>query len=969
MSRRLVIAVGIAVVVAGAWWLRGRPGAPAASEVPAPLAPEAVRQVRPARGELGELTRVMIDDDPRGTLRLEGQVIDAEDHGVGGATVMITANPPRSITTEADGSFAFDGLVPRPYTLIARARQGVAGPITARLTEKSEPVVLRLRPAGKLTVTVAGGDGKAIRGATVELRGVDVQRAVTQTGPAVFSPVVPGGYQIAAWADGKAHAFQRIQIGTGDAQARLVLSAGAPVAGRVVDDRGAGIADARVRYSGASDWTQQASERYDAVVSAADGSFRFEALPAGSFRFQASHPERAPGSSALITLDGKTPRDGVVIALEVGAVVKGKVVDGQRRPVAAARVRIGGGSGGPGGVGGRGGPGGPRGRMFEPPRQSFSDGDGAFEIRGLPRRPLSAVALHDTGASQTVPVDASHGDVTNLVLVLDVTGAISGAVVDPEGQPVEGAQVSAGPSFGGRGGPGPAGFGGGGFDPSQWQLRGRPEDVTDAAGKFTLTGLAAGAQYRLTAAPASRTGPRRGGFRDGAVATTGDSNVRLVVQPDGAVKGRVAFGDGSAPDMFTISVEQNQQSFLGGGGAFALDGIAPGTYQLAVRGPSFQNTAVEVEITSSRTADAGTITVVKGRSIGGVVVADGQPVPDATVYAGRMILGNGSTSAAPGGASGPLAAQFGGGTKTTTTDAAGAFSLSGFGDGDLAIVAEHPAVGRSRALRLPTVMPGQTELTLTLEKYGSLAGTLRQGNQPIGGIAVTCQAVATPGAIYTVLAGSDGAYRFDQLAPDTYKVSATVGNPRNPRAGLKFYSRQIDVPIGQQVTVDLAVDPGTVTLDVAIVPRSGSVGVASTWLASGAITASTETELLLKLAASGQGTSARSASGSGGPVTFTEVATGDYTVCVTPLPAEVRGAGARGYLERHADTLAVFCKPVTVAPSPDTQSTQVPVVVPAYIPDPAGSGSGGTGGSGTGGGGPRPGPGSGGPGSVGPGSP
>src|SRR5213078_4500932 len=122
--------------------------------------------------------------------------------------------------------------------------------------------------------------------------------------------------------------------------------------------------------------------------------------PAGSFRFQASHPERAPGSSALITLDGKTPRDGVVIALEVGAVVKGKVVDGQRRPVAAARVRIGGGSGGPGGVGGRGGPGGPRGRMFEPPRQSFSDGDGAFEIRGLPRRPLSAVALHDTGASQ-----------------------------------------------------------------------------------------------------------------------------------------------------------------------------------------------------------------------------------------------------------------------------------------------------------------------------------------------------------------------------------------------------------------------------------------------------------------------------------------------------------------------------------------------------------------------------------------
>src|SRR5205823_1219371 len=185
-----------------------------------------------------------------------------------------------------------------------------------------------------------------------------------------------------------------------------------------------------------------------------------------------SHPERAPGSSALVTLDGKTPRDGVVIALEVGAVVKGRVVDAQHRPVAAARVRIGAGpGGGPGGFGrggrgGRGGAGGPGGRTFEAPRQAFSDGDGAFEIRGLPRRPLSAVALHETGASQTVAVDASHGDVTDLVLTLDVTGTIAGLVVDPDGQPVEGAQVSAGPSFGGgRGGPG-------GFDLSQWHLRG-----------------------------------------------------------------------------------------------------------------------------------------------------------------------------------------------------------------------------------------------------------------------------------------------------------------------------------------------------------------------------------------------------------------------------------------------------------------------------------------------------------------
>jgi protocatechuate 3,4-dioxygenase beta subunit len=899
----------IVIVVAGLWWWhhRSNDGQAGSSDQAKPADRGMSRTGARGDGRDDPQPPVVFDDDPAGELRLEGIVLDSDDKPVAGATVVLGSYPPRTVVSEGDGGFAFDHLVGRVYTVVARGKQGVAGPVTARLTAKSPPVELRLRAPARVMVAVTGLDGKPIDGATVELRGTDAQREVTKAGTAVFATVVPGAYQVAAWADHTARTLQWLSVGAGDTQAKIVLVAGAPVAGRVVDERGTPVAGALVTFHGASDWSQQADRRYDAITTGSDGAFRFDAVAAGSFRFSAAHPSYAPGSSQLLTLDGRNERTGITIELASGAVVRGRVVDGEHHPVAGARVRIGAAS--------------RRGMIFEPPRQAYSDDSGAFEVKGLPRRELAAVALHESGSSATRDIDATRGDVGGVELVIDLTGTIAGVVVDPDGHPIEGAQVSAGPNFRDQRASG---------DFSNWRLRGFPEDLTDASGKFTLTGLAPGS-YQVSALRSHAATRGRRGAAEGVVAETGTKDLKIVLAPEGAVKGRVAFSDGTAPAAFTVSVGMMQQAFAGDS-TFELDALAPQHYELQVRGPAFETRAVDVTIEPGKTADVGTIVVAKGRVLAGTVVADGQPVAGATVSAGRQVFGNGTSSTANFG-------PMGQSTKTTTTGPDGTFSLAGFGGGDLTIVADHPDIGRSKAMRVPQELPGQSELVLELQKFGALSGVMHQGGKPVEGIIVSCQSTTTPGAIYGVASGPDGRYRYDRLAPDTYKVSATVGMPM---AGMKFYSKEAAVPSGKEVTVDLSVDPGSVTLNVQAVPKDGKqLGIASVWLASGgSVSATTASQLQLQIAAAGPGASQWVIVRAGEPARFSEVTPGPYTACVVPFPSEVKGMGAMGYAERHGDKLPAFCQAVTVAPSPDVQSASVGVEIPPFVPDTPGGGSG-----------------------------
>src|SRR5438132_10112539 len=100
MNRKVLLALLAVAVLAGVaiWWARR--GNESGDDSQKPAAADRAKQPNLGvgqrenrRGDVDMAMPVMIDDDPKGVLVLEGQVIDKEDHGIGGVTVVLSSNP------------------------------------------------------------------------------------------------------------------------------------------------------------------------------------------------------------------------------------------------------------------------------------------------------------------------------------------------------------------------------------------------------------------------------------------------------------------------------------------------------------------------------------------------------------------------------------------------------------------------------------------------------------------------------------------------------------------------------------------------------------------------------------------------------------------------------------------------------------------------------------------------------------
>lgn len=906
-----------AVIVAVAIWLTS-------SSEPEGEAPESGKTVAASKTESGESKPLRrgpsFDDfaeptlvfapDIKGTLQLEGRVLDADEAPVDGATVVLSTHPRTTVKSGADGIFVFEELVAGPYVVVARqAEQGLtAGPVKVQLHEETEPVILKMVPGATLRVKVRDQEGGGpIEGAQVEVRSLGISSSTSDAaGEVDFRGLGSGSYRVVVVADGYAQGRAHVNIPpqARESEVTVRLARGVSVSGRVVTEKGEPVAEARVIH--------ESTARPDAVDVALDsvktdetGAFSIRGVGIGTYRFTAFATGYAPGTSNPVTVDDRSAPSNIEIVLQPGATLEGFVELSNGDPVEGATVHASalGDSGGLGQI-----------------HMARSGPNGAFKLTDLPRAEIDVAAYDVTATSEILKVDLrTDRRATDVKLVLAVQESIEGHVVDGSGEGVAGVQVTALTEIAD-------------VDPARVNLLGWPSDLTDANGKFRLGGLEPRI-YHLRAVRDPSSSASDLYSHPGVSVRAGAKDVEIVLQTEGRIEGRVAFEEGGSPDMFSVGTGiKAAVPFVATGGKFVIENVAPRTLALQVSGPNFDPTVRGgVTVSPGETTSVGTITVRRGRTISGrVLTEDGsEPVEGARVLAGYRVIGDGAELSMQ--SWGP---QGTGSTKETVSGPNGEFSIQGVGFRACTVIADHAKLGRSVAVKVPASKQS-VNIDLILIPLGSLEGVVTRGEKPVEGVAVNASPLAMAnGSNLVVSTGPDGRYKFDRMAADTYVVSAMTG--MSPLAGMSLNGVEVVVEQGMTARADLTLPEDPVTLEVSLLlPDGSNAPLAEVVVVSGTVESTTAKQIHDYVDNVQGGFSSFNLVITPRPTKVNDLQPGEHTVCAIVFPEGMNKSSTpevMAYIEDNLDELPSECVPVTLGPEPE-QKLSVQVVYPPAAGD------------------------------------
>ena len=489
------------------------------------------------------------------------QVRDAKGQGVAGAAVLVGDWPAGRTSESGTIDLVLPDLGGVDLKLAAEDGRRLELRLKAVKAGDKGPAVARLPALDPLAGKVLSRDGRPLAGAVAWLYD-DLGTAVRSGGDGAFRLAATAGAQ--AFVGVAAAGFFPGQADAGSQRTiNLALQPKLAATGIVVDESGRGLPGAGINAVLAPGVMSRDFSLYRSggfARSGAGGRFRLANLGVGTpYSLRVSLPGFAPAVAELPPREaGAAAPPEVRIVLRVGRQAIGTVVDGGRAGVAGAKVTL------------RPQASGDLIRRLmdtgdKDATAATTDARGRFTVAHLPAGTYDLLVEARGFAPLTVPglaLPEGQGTTDLGTVMLGAGAALEGRVVDPQGLPIEGAEVRIAKNAG-RGVM---------FRPSMRGDMGPPDAFTAADGSFRLADRSPGESLDLMVSH-----PSYGPGSAPGVAVPTEEPVRIVLQPNSRVSGRALGADGKGIGGAQVVLSEMTPRSFGG-----MTRLSAGNFKSAV---------------------------------------------------------------------------------------------------------------------------------------------------------------------------------------------------------------------------------------------------------------------------------------------------------------------------------------------------------------------------------------------------
>ncbi|WP_223643632.1 carboxypeptidase-like regulatory domain-containing protein [Corallococcus sp. EGB] len=712
---------------------------------------------------------------------LSGRVLRGAKPVVGVRVSLHGLFPIRETTTDEAGRFAFEGVHPGLHVL-ASNHQGLdaLAEVEVPAGKEAPAVELSLGTGVRQRGRVLDARGQPIPGATVYARtggrtGFEsawpARRNAKSAADGTYElgPLVPGRYQVQVDADGFLGEWGTWIDVDGVKPKRFVLRDAAVVRGSVVDTEGRPVGGAHLAlWSRTGDRAPEDLLRTEpsmdvglesggSTTSRQDGTFVLSAIAKGSWFMTVQRD----GFQAIV-LPVTSPASELRITLGEGARMSGEVTDSEGFPARGFRVSL-------LPVHGLAG------SLLE--LGTMTDARGLFSWRGIPPGRYRLQAEYRGAVERRCvarDLDLAGTEARQESLRLDQGLRVSGRVVDSDGRPRVGAEVSLQQPDTSLEREGPGVVSCGSLSRAWVGDDGRFEVLHLDPGPHELTVHARG--YALDA-QASTGGTAS---ESAVLVQAGSSDVRLVLRRAPGIRGRLTREDGSPITRFRLGAEVVEDFE----GAFFLSTEdAPRTSPLVFEAAGLATVSREVTARRGEDVDLGAVIVAEGRVVKGRVTnaATGAAVAGALVQVDEV------PEDAQGSTEWMDPSLVEGGVRTAVD---GTFTLPHVGARSGALLVTHPRFVQAR------VPLSVQDVSVRLEPGATVQGTVRGVHTRWLQVVLSRQ--GEPFANGIRLEGEH--FSRSDIPAGTYEVFVDAASDRAPP--FEIESRTVTLPPGGKVTLN-----------------------------------------------------------------------------------------------------------------------------------------------------------------------